>query len=78
LPLMCFVGIQWLHVHRIGVYGYGWEMLYPRQVCLIHKLLFICATEELHYIPVIVCPVVVSEMPFAVPGKTDFRSGSVN
>ena len=33
LPFLCFVEIQWLHVHRIRIYGYGygWEISYPRK-----------------------------------------------
>ena len=31
LPLLCFVEIQWLHVHRIGVRGYGYIHGYPRK-----------------------------------------------
>ena len=28
---LCFVEIQWLHVHRRGIYGYGYIHGYPRE-----------------------------------------------
>ena len=31
LPLLCFVEIQWLHLHSIGVRGYGYIHGYPRK-----------------------------------------------
>jgi len=31
LPLLCFVESWWLHVHRIGIYGYGYIHGYPRK-----------------------------------------------
>ena len=31
LPLLCFVEIHWLHVHRRGVRGYGYIHGYPRK-----------------------------------------------
>jgi len=31
LPLLCFVEIQWIHVHRVGIYGYGYIHGYPRK-----------------------------------------------
>ena len=31
LPLLCFVEIQWLHVHRICIYRYGYIHGYPRK-----------------------------------------------
>ena len=32
---LCFVGSQWIHLYRTGIYGYGygWEISYPRQPC---------------------------------------------
>jgi len=33
LPLLCFVEIKWLHVHRIGVRGYRYIHGYPRKNC---------------------------------------------
>jgi len=51
---LCFVGSQWIHLYRTGIYGYGyihgyprkicgcgygygWEILYPRQPCVLCK-----------------------------------------
>jgi len=31
LPLLCFVEIQWLHVHRIEIYRHGYIHGYPPQ-----------------------------------------------
>jgi len=45
--MLYFVEIQWLHVHRIGVcgygygYEYGWEISYPRQACPLYEKLII-------------------------------------
>jgi len=41
---LCFVGSQWIHLYRTGIYGYpckicgygyGWEISYPRQLWIL-------------------------------------------
>jgi len=37
---LCFVGSQWIHLHRTRIYGYGygWEISYPRQRWWWHQM----------------------------------------
>jgi len=30
---LCFVGSQWIHLYRTGIYGYGYIHGYPRKIC---------------------------------------------